>query len=440
MTRYADMLSYDQERVLKTDLDMSEDAQAASAAFGLQLVSGVAGSGKSLLVIYRARLLRRFFPHKRILALTHNRPLNRDLEARYRRLTGGDDMVEWRTFHGWCQAHWPAGEAVPRPIGERRRAPLIAQAWREHLADTAISERMLQEEIDWFKDRLLNARQDYLAADRTGRGFGLTEAMRHRVYDAIAAYRRAMAEQDLADWGDVPRRLWLALREGRADVERYDFVLVDEAQFFAPVWFEIMKLVLQPRGQLFIVADPTQGFLKRGQSWLASGETQAPWHWRRDAWGDAWYALGLNGPVPLSAAEPVAGLSRHEARAYAAWVASQGGPLAGAVLQHEYQWEIAARSGHLQGRVRVWEWCNNPFHPYPDFAPWPEVQTAPSLAPDQATSPESRSLRAFAAGHGVLRGASLYTQRCLRRASYRHPASPDDRFRIAGLRLVFPPA
>lgn len=177
-----------------------------------------------------------------------------------------------------------------------------------------------------------------------------------------------------------------------------------------------------------------------GQSWLASGETQAPWHWRRDAWGAAWYALGLNGPVPLSAAEPVAGLSRHEARAYAAWVASLGGPLAGAVLQHEYQWEIAARSGHLQGRGRVWEWCNNPFHPYPDFAPWPEVQTAPSLAPDQATTPGSRSLRAFAAGHGVLRGASLYTQRCLRRASFRHPASPDDRFRIAGLRLVFPPA
>jgi len=265
------LLSYDQERVLKTDLGLSDEAQAVSTDFGLQLVSGVAGSGKSLLVIYRARLLRQFFPQKRILVLTHNRPLIRDLEARYQRLTGGDAMVEWRTFHSWCQAHWPAGEAVPRPIGERRRTPLISQAGHQHLADTSISERMLQEEIDWFKDQLLNTRQEYLAAARSGRGFGLNETMRSRVYDAIAAYRRMMTEQDLVDWGDLPRRMWLALREGRAAPEPYDFVLVDEAQFFAPIWFEIIKLILKPKGHLFIVADPTQGFLKRGQSWLASG-------------------------------------------------------------------------------------------------------------------------------------------------------------------------
>jgi hypothetical protein len=265
------LLSYDQERVLKTDLDVSDEAQAASTEFGLQLVSGVAGSGKSLLVIYRTRLLRQFFPRKRILVLTHNKPLIRDLEARYHRLTGGDTMVEWRTFHSWCQAHWPFGEQAPSPIGERRRSPLISHAWREHLVDTAVSERMLQEEIDWFKDRLLNTRQDYLGADRTGRGFGLNEAMRNRVFDAITTYRRAMVDQGLADWGDVPRRMWLALREGRAVPEPYDFILVDEAQFFAPIWFEIIKLILKPRGQLFMVADPTQGFLKRGQSWLASG-------------------------------------------------------------------------------------------------------------------------------------------------------------------------
>lgn len=265
------LLSYDQERVLKTDLDLSDEAQAANSELGLQLVSGVAGSGKSLLVIYRARLLRQFFPQKRILVLTHNKPLVRDLEARYHRLVGDDPMVEWRTFHGWCHAYWASGEQAPRPIGERRRAPLISQVWHKHLADTAVSERMLQEEIDWFKDRLLNTRQEYLSADRTGRGFGLNEAMRNRVFDAIVAYRRAMADQGLADWGDVPRRMWLALREGRAVPEPYDFVLVDEAQFFAPIWFEIIKLILKPNGHLFMVADPTQGFLKRGQSWLASG-------------------------------------------------------------------------------------------------------------------------------------------------------------------------
>jgi superfamily I DNA/RNA helicase len=265
------LLSYDQERVLKADLDLSDEAQAAGGDIGLQLVSGVAGSGKSLLVIYRARLLRQHFPHKRILVLTHNRPLIRDLEMRYQRLTGGDASIEWRTFQSWCTAHWPANEPLPRPVGAARRAPFIAAAWRQHLADTAVSERMLEEEIDWLKDRLLNTRQEYLAADRAGRGFGLSEAMRDRVFDAIAAYRRGMAESELTDWGDLPRRMWRALREGQAAPEPYDFILIDEAQFFAPIWFEIIKLVLRPHGHLFMVADPTQGFLRRRQSWLASG-------------------------------------------------------------------------------------------------------------------------------------------------------------------------
>lgn len=160
-----------------------------------------------------------------------------------------------------------------------------------------------------------------------------------------------------------------------------------------------------------------------GQAWLASDMARAPWHWRRDGQG-GWHALGLNGPVPLVAEDPVAGLSHHEARAHAAWVASLGGALTGAVVQHEYQWEVAARGGHLEGTGRVWEWCANPFHPYPDFSPFPD----PSV-----------SAAAFGTDQGVLRGASLHTQRCLRRASFRHPAAPDDRFRISGLRLVFPP-
>ena len=86
--------------------------------------------------------------------------------------------------------------------------------------------------------------------------------------------------------------------------------------------------------------------------------------------------------------------------------------------------EFAARAGHLQGTGLVWEWCANPFHPYPEFTPVPEP---------------SPSQHAFASHLGVMRGASLYTQRCLRRASFRHAANPDDRYRISGLRLVFPP-
>jgi hypothetical protein len=71
------LLDYRQEHLLKTDLDLSTDAQATAKEFGIRLVNGVAGSGKSLIIVYRAHLLRKLFPNKRILVLTHNRPLIR---------------------------------------------------------------------------------------------------------------------------------------------------------------------------------------------------------------------------------------------------------------------------------------------------------------------------------------------------------------------------
>lgn len=266
------LLSYSQEQVLKRDLDLSDEAEAASSNLRLQLVNGVAGSGKSLILLYRARLLRQFFPRKRLLVLTHNRPLIHDLRRRYALLSGGDRGVEWRTFHGWCTKYWPADEPQPRRIGLAEQHKLIDRVWHAHLADTAFSPELLRSEIDWLKDRLITTRQGYLQADRAGRGVALREGMRNRVYEAIHAYQEELQRRGLIDFGDVPRRIWRALLERPDAFPRYDVVLIDEAQFFAPIWFEIVKRILAPEhGQLFMVADPTQGFLKRRLSWLASG-------------------------------------------------------------------------------------------------------------------------------------------------------------------------
>lgn len=270
LTEY--LLDYLQERVLKSDLDLSEEAQVAAGEFGLRLVNGVAGSGKSLIVIYRAHLLRCLYPDKPILVLTHNRPLIHDLEARYQQLNSDSHPVEMRTFLAWCRNHWPRGEVWRDPIGLGQRERLIEQVWYSRLADMAMSAHMLQDEIDWIKDRLLFTREDYLTADRTGRGFALNEAMRHRIFDALEAYQRELEPRQQVDWSDIPRRMWQFINENRLSPPVYDVVLVDEAQFFAPIWFEIIKRIVKPNvGHLFLAADPTQGFLKRGQSWKASG-------------------------------------------------------------------------------------------------------------------------------------------------------------------------
>jgi superfamily I DNA/RNA helicase len=180
--------------------------------------------------------------------------------------------VHWHTFLSWCWRNRPAEISRREVVTYRQRRQLLTQAWHAHLADTAVSEPMLAEEIDWLKDRLIFGRADYLAADRAGRGFALSEPLRQKVYDAMESYHKSLRQRRLLDWGDIPRQLWVVIQRGEARLPLYDSILVDEAQFFAPLWFEIIKKILKPgSGHLFMVADPSQGFLRRRQSWLTSG-------------------------------------------------------------------------------------------------------------------------------------------------------------------------
>ncbi|WP_420642244.1 UvrD-helicase domain-containing protein [Candidatus Leptofilum sp.] len=266
------LLDYDQEHALKLDLNLTKAGHDTAKDYKLRLINGVAGSGKSLIVIYRAHMLRRLFPDKKILLLTHNRALIQDLRRRYARLSDGDKAVEMRTFMGWCYRHWPRSNQWRKLVRYRDRLDLVTQVWHEQLRDTAVSEQMLMDEIDWYKDRLLFSEADYLSADRSGRGFALTESMRQKMFAAMQGYHRGLQKRQLMDWGDVPRQLWRLWHEGEVALPHYDIILVDEAQFFAPLWFEIIKRILTPQtGHLFLVADASQGFLKRKQSWLSSG-------------------------------------------------------------------------------------------------------------------------------------------------------------------------
>ncbi len=267
------LLDYNQEWAVKADLDLPADGQALTNDFRLNIINGVAGSGKTLILLYRLRLLYRLYPEKRFLVLTHNRPLSHDMQGRFARLEGHlPGNIEWRTFSGWCYDHWPQEPAWVEPLNLSARQKLIDEIWRKHLQDSSISAQMFKSEMDWLKDQIPINREADLTVERRGRGFGLSVEQRTRLYETILAYQQALETHHTLDWGDVPRRLWQYAESGRVQLPEYDMVLVDEAQFFAPLWVRIIQKVLNPKnGHLFLVADPTQGFLGRGASWRSLG-------------------------------------------------------------------------------------------------------------------------------------------------------------------------
>lgn len=267
------LLDYDQEKVLKQDMDLFPEGEVVSNDLRLNILKGSAGSGKTLVLLYRLRLLYHYYPKKRYLVLTHNRPLNYDMQARFYKLMGYlPENIEWHTFNGWCYKHWPVSERWVEPLSLQDRLSLVENIWREHLQNSPLTPKMLLEEIDWVKDHPPMDQDTYLSIERRGRGFGLSIEQREQVFRAMQAYQRTLERMGSCDWGDIPQGIWRFMEEGKFAESLYDVILVDEAQFFAPLWFHILQRILNPKnGHFFIAADPTQGFLGRGGSWKSVG-------------------------------------------------------------------------------------------------------------------------------------------------------------------------
>jgi hypothetical protein len=268
------LLDYQQEAIVKSHLELRAQDELSPAGaelardFRLQLVNGVAGSGKTLILLYRLRLLQNLFPRKSYQVLTHNRPLIREMKARYGQLYAeGERAIHWNTFMQWCRRHWPAGQEF-KIIPDYRRTRMLEAIWADQVHQTSVTTRMFKSELGWLKDNGITQLDAYCELNRRGRGFRLSQEQREQVFQAVVTYQRRLRESEMMDWWDVPRRYWHWIEEGTVRPPRFDVVLVDEAQFFAPIWFNIVRHIVRPEvGHLFLAADPTQGFLHRGESW-----------------------------------------------------------------------------------------------------------------------------------------------------------------------------
>jgi hypothetical protein len=265
-------LDFDQEWCVKNDLDLLPDHEEilAETPATVRLVTGVAGSGKSLVLLYRALLSARLHPDARVLVLTHNKPLRYELERRTERLAKLPRNLSCTTFFQWAakslgkwneRMWWPSD--IERAVSRLKESfPSLAN----------LSTAFLTDEIGWIKDHRLLARERYQNADRAGRGTSLRGKQREEMWNLFLAYQHDQKNNRATDWHNIALRFHeAAVMEKRLPFPCFDAIFVDEAQFFAKSWFEIVGAALKPGGHLFLAADPTQGFLRRRQSWIAAG-------------------------------------------------------------------------------------------------------------------------------------------------------------------------
>ncbi len=58
-----------------------------------------------------------------------------------------------------------------------------------------------------------------------------------------------------------------------AEVQIYDAILIDEGQDFSPKWWQVLRNILRPGGEMLLVADATQDVYGKSKSWTAESMT-----------------------------------------------------------------------------------------------------------------------------------------------------------------------
>jgi superfamily I DNA/RNA helicase len=268
------LLDFAQETWAKNDLLPSEESGNAAAAKHTRLITGVAGSGKTLALLYRARILASLQREKNLLFTTHNKPLIAELQWRFEALghilpEEKGVRTEFTHFHRWLGKHSFDDRPV---ISDLDRIERIHTFTSEMLADSDLRPGFIVDEIAFIADQIDDTEGSYLRLDRTGRGIALDETQRRKVHAIYRRYRTSLAAGRQTDWFFKVRSIWEKICNQQINLPRYHYIIVDEAQFFAPLWFAILKKCLHPDGGQFLIsADPTQGFLKRRQSWKSIG-------------------------------------------------------------------------------------------------------------------------------------------------------------------------
>nr|MBX2859309.1 AAA family ATPase [Cellvibrionaceae bacterium] len=270
-------LDYDQEKATKLDIigEDSTNKHQETQLHSVRLINGVAGCGKTLILINRAILYCKHFPKRKVLLLIHNKPITRDIEYKFRHHLGGIPAnLTIKTFHAFALSQKNRVSARVKPLfGEKTLLPFKQQILGNHNSlrnKLNLSDAKLWSEIEYINEHLIENSQHYLSIERQGRGFSLKKTQRQAVWKLYEQAMKLMADRD----GYLPS---LYIRElcfmdpNDSKLDNFDHILLDEAQFFYPSWLQLALKSLRTDGQLFMCADPNQGFLKTRMSWKSIG-------------------------------------------------------------------------------------------------------------------------------------------------------------------------
>ncbi len=234
-------------------------------------IRGVAGSGKTVIAIHRARRLgKQIGGDKTVLFLTFGNRLPNIIRHLLLQLAGAGapemTAIECCTIHQWCgrflsRLGCPATVGKPEDIQAvlqqtiavgRQAHPRLSALWGR-------GPKFFADEIKYaIKGRAIDTVDEYLALERSGRGTALGEAERRAVWVVYQAYQLQLQQLRVCDWEDVILHA-LKLAQAGALTRPYRAAVVDEIQDLGEATLRLVRAIVLPgENDLFLVGDGLQ--------------------------------------------------------------------------------------------------------------------------------------------------------------------------------------
>jgi hypothetical protein len=268
------LLDEKQEKMLKLGISTIAQGHHSMRNYHAYLVRGIAGSGKSLVLLQRMKLLRNLFPEKKILLLSVNKFSSQVLQQSFSQQQGGqtqrnDKNTKILPIMQWCRQQT---KGLMTFIYDDEALDIVNSVVQRNYKDTDITADMAMRDINFIKERMIFSEADYQQANHSRVDIHYDEETLRLLWRVTQDFNFELRLRKAHMWSDLPRLLWLQIQEGQTELATYDHILIDGAHNFAPFWFELIKKALRPgTGQLFMTTDPAPAFRDRQDAWIVAG-------------------------------------------------------------------------------------------------------------------------------------------------------------------------
>ena len=243
------------------------------------LIRGVAGSGKSYVILKRAvKLYKCKQDNESVAIFTFTNSLVKYTDDLIKEKLG-EGQIEVLTVDSYCMGVYRkmTGKKVNIPKNDDEYYKIIKNTLAQHQKKTQLDHRFYDmnveffaEEFRWIREKCLKTKDSYIKADRKGRGsqIRLSSNDKALMWDIFALFMYNAKKARFMDWPD----LYIALNDNICRIpedKKIDYILLDEAQDMTVGKLRVLKALT--RKSLTIAADVAQKIYKTSFTWKEVG-------------------------------------------------------------------------------------------------------------------------------------------------------------------------